>query len=270
MSWSAAAFFSENFAGTVSVFAGAPGTAKAPSTNTLFCGGGWAAPGPTSDSAGGFTICALPDAVVATNPSAAHAVPKGFIAPLPCLLDSSVACGSKISTQEGPLFSPQAAPCRLHPITVGNEPQTDRPMILTEIARNHAASAYRVLFFGGEGRCLGFVSADADCNECLQNMCAVLIVRLVLVPVGKLLNPAAAQARFAAFVGPRSCGRYMRIYPPPLDLGFHVSTSLLSKGFPVSTWGALGADVETELSCKNKSVEVWKFEPEVWGEEEGQ
>ena len=35
----AAAFFSENFAGTVSVFAGAPGTAKAPLTNTELSAG---------------------------------------------------------------------------------------------------------------------------------------------------------------------------------------------------------------------------------------
>jgi hypothetical protein len=39
MSLSSAAFFAENFAGTVSVFAGAPGTAKAPLTNTAFAGG---------------------------------------------------------------------------------------------------------------------------------------------------------------------------------------------------------------------------------------
>ena len=39
MSSSSAAFFAENFAGTVSVFAGAPGTAKAPLTNTAFAGG---------------------------------------------------------------------------------------------------------------------------------------------------------------------------------------------------------------------------------------
>src|SRR5262245_66684781 len=108
MSSSSAASFAEHVAGTVSVFAGAPGTAKAPSTNTLFCGGGWAAPGPTSDPAGGFTICALPDAVVATNASAAHAVPKCFIATPPCLLDSSRACGSEVSTQEDPYFPPSS------------------------------------------------------------------------------------------------------------------------------------------------------------------
>src|SRR6266404_3664612 len=39
MSSSSAAFFAENFAGTVSVFVGAPGTAKAPLTNTAFAGG---------------------------------------------------------------------------------------------------------------------------------------------------------------------------------------------------------------------------------------
>src|SRR5437660_1611122 len=39
MSSSSAAFFCENFAGTVSVFVGAPGTAKAPLTNAAFdCG----------------------------------------------------------------------------------------------------------------------------------------------------------------------------------------------------------------------------------------
>src|SRR5258707_15445405 len=38
MSLSSAAFFAENFAGTVSVFAGAPGTAKAPLTSTAFAG----------------------------------------------------------------------------------------------------------------------------------------------------------------------------------------------------------------------------------------
>jgi hypothetical protein len=37
--WSSAAFFAENFAGTVSVFVGAPGTAKTPLTNTAFAGG---------------------------------------------------------------------------------------------------------------------------------------------------------------------------------------------------------------------------------------
>src|SRR5262249_60829016 len=54
MSSSSAAFFAENFAGTVSVFAGAPGTAKAPLTNTAFAGGPafgggccWAAARPT-------------------------------------------------------------------------------------------------------------------------------------------------------------------------------------------------------------------------------
>src|SRR5262249_31136395 len=99
----------ENFAGTVSVFAGAPGTAKAPSTNTLFCGGGWAAPGPTSDPAGGVTILAPPHAFVATNAGPAPALPKSLHAAPPCLLDSSGACGSKISTQEGPLFSRQTA-----------------------------------------------------------------------------------------------------------------------------------------------------------------
>ena len=68
--------------------------------------------------------------------------------PVPAFWNSSGACGSKISTQEGPLFSPQAAPrCRVHPITVGNEPRTGKPTILTEIARNHAASAYRAYFF---------------------------------------------------------------------------------------------------------------------------
>src|SRR5262249_2473846 len=39
MSLSSAAFFAENFAGTVSVLGGAPGTAKAPLTNTAFAGG---------------------------------------------------------------------------------------------------------------------------------------------------------------------------------------------------------------------------------------
>src|SRR5262249_12170960 len=39
MSSSSAAFFAENFAGTVSVFVGAPGTAKAPLTNPAFAGG---------------------------------------------------------------------------------------------------------------------------------------------------------------------------------------------------------------------------------------
>src|SRR5262245_11259469 len=39
MSLSSAAFFCENLAGTVSVSAGAPGTAKAPSTNTLSSNG---------------------------------------------------------------------------------------------------------------------------------------------------------------------------------------------------------------------------------------
>src|SRR5262249_8528592 len=39
MSLSSAAFFAENFAGTVSVFVGAPGTAKSPLTNTAFTGG---------------------------------------------------------------------------------------------------------------------------------------------------------------------------------------------------------------------------------------
>ena len=39
MSASSAAFLGENFAGTVSVFAGASGTAKAPLTNTAFAGG---------------------------------------------------------------------------------------------------------------------------------------------------------------------------------------------------------------------------------------
>src|SRR5215471_2605845 len=38
MSASSAAFLAENFAGTVSVFAGAPGTAKAPLTNAAFAG----------------------------------------------------------------------------------------------------------------------------------------------------------------------------------------------------------------------------------------
>src|SRR5215475_5506913 len=54
MSLSSAAFFAENFAGTVSVFAGAPGTAKAPLTNAAFAGGlafgggrCWAAARPT-------------------------------------------------------------------------------------------------------------------------------------------------------------------------------------------------------------------------------
>src|SRR5262249_35976133 len=102
MSWSAAAFFSENFAGTVSVFAGAPGTAKAPSTNTLFCGGRWAAPGPTSDSAGGFTICALADAVVATNASATHAVPKCFIATLPAFWTPLELAGPRFQHKKGP------------------------------------------------------------------------------------------------------------------------------------------------------------------------
>src|SRR5262249_27663611 len=138
MSSSSAAFFAENFAGTVSVFAGAPGTAKAPLTNTLFCAGDcWAAPGPTSDSAGGVTICALPDAVVATNANAAHAVPKCFTSPPPCLLDSSGACGSKIST----------------------------PTILTEIARNHAASAYRGYFFGRGRPLYGLGQWNAFCPE---------------------------------------------------------------------------------------------------------
>ena len=41
MSLSSAAFFSENFAGTVSVFSGAPGTAKAPLTNTELSAGFW-------------------------------------------------------------------------------------------------------------------------------------------------------------------------------------------------------------------------------------
>src|SRR5262252_7482171 len=108
MSSSSSAFFAENFAGTVSVFASAPGTAKAPLTNTLFCAGGcWAAPGPTSDSAGGFTICALPDG----GP------------------------GSKIST----------------------------PTILTEIARNHAASAYRGYFFGRGRPLYGLGQWNAFC-----------------------------------------------------------------------------------------------------------
>src|SRR5215831_17967544 len=39
MSASSAAFLAENFAGTVSVFAGAPGTAKAPLTNAAVAGG---------------------------------------------------------------------------------------------------------------------------------------------------------------------------------------------------------------------------------------
>src|SRR5262249_61983340 len=39
MSLSSAAFFAEHFAGTVSVFPGAPGTAKAPLTSTAFAGG---------------------------------------------------------------------------------------------------------------------------------------------------------------------------------------------------------------------------------------
>src|SRR5262245_35510532 len=39
MSASSAAFLAENFAGTVSVLAGASGTAKAPLTNTAFAGG---------------------------------------------------------------------------------------------------------------------------------------------------------------------------------------------------------------------------------------
>src|SRR3954462_6872503 len=39
MSLSSAAFFSENFAGTVSLFAGAPGTARAPLTNTELSAG---------------------------------------------------------------------------------------------------------------------------------------------------------------------------------------------------------------------------------------
>src|SRR5262245_17469338 len=54
MSLSSAAFFAENFAGTVSVFVGAPGTAKAPLANTAFAGGlafgggfCWAAARPT-------------------------------------------------------------------------------------------------------------------------------------------------------------------------------------------------------------------------------
>src|SRR6516225_4942940 len=48
MSLSSAAFFWENFAGTVSVFASAPGTAKAPLTSALFCARGcWAAARPT-------------------------------------------------------------------------------------------------------------------------------------------------------------------------------------------------------------------------------
>src|SRR5262245_45299943 len=54
MSLSSVAFFAENFAGTVSVFAGAPGTAKAPLTNAAFAGGlafgggcCWAAARPT-------------------------------------------------------------------------------------------------------------------------------------------------------------------------------------------------------------------------------
>src|SRR5262245_62369864 len=112
MSSSSAAFFVENFAGTVSVFAGAPGTAKAPLTNTLFCAGDcWAASGPTSDPADGFTmrsritgagcgmmvrelvvswpgvseVCALPDTVVATDASTTHAVRKCFIATPPYL-----------------------------------------------------------------------------------------------------------------------------------------------------------------------------------------
>src|SRR6185436_12380368 len=41
LSLSSAAFFSENFAGTVSVFSGAPGTAKAPLTNTELSAGFW-------------------------------------------------------------------------------------------------------------------------------------------------------------------------------------------------------------------------------------
>ena len=56
ISSSSAAFFAENFAGTVSVFAGAPGTAKAPLINTLFCGSPCAAPRTTSDPADGFTM----------------------------------------------------------------------------------------------------------------------------------------------------------------------------------------------------------------------
>jgi hypothetical protein len=40
MSWSSAKFFCEYFAGTVSVFAGAPGTARTPLTNAAF-GCGW-------------------------------------------------------------------------------------------------------------------------------------------------------------------------------------------------------------------------------------
>src|SRR5262249_21646163 len=88
--------------GTVSVFIGAPGTAKAPLTNTLFCAGGCsAAPTPMPDLAEGFTmrsvvfwlgvseVCALPDTVVATNASAMHAVRKCFIATPPFLSGSS-------------------------------------------------------------------------------------------------------------------------------------------------------------------------------------
>src|SRR5262249_6654205 len=50
--------------------------------------------------------------------------------------------------QEGQLFFPLAAPrCRVHPITLEMSPRPGKPTILTEIARNHAASAYRILFF---------------------------------------------------------------------------------------------------------------------------
>src|SRR6516225_11614308 len=104
MSSSSPAFFAENFAGTVSVFAGTPGTAKAPLTNTLFCAGACsAAPRPPADgftmrsrstgagcgmmvrelvvfSLGVSEVCALPDTVVATDASTTHAVRKRFIA----------------------------------------------------------------------------------------------------------------------------------------------------------------------------------------------
>src|SRR5262249_2636771 len=53
----------------------------------------------------------------------------------PCLLDSSGACGSKIST----------------------------PTILTEIARNHAASAYRGYFFGRGRPLYGLGQWNAFC-----------------------------------------------------------------------------------------------------------
>src|SRR5262249_2598138 len=74
MSASSAAFFCENFAGTVSV-AGASGTANAPLTNAAFCCG-WVPGACAPASAGGVDCWAAASPTLPTTASASVLVPK--------------------------------------------------------------------------------------------------------------------------------------------------------------------------------------------------